>query len=69
MNLKEQLKILCIKNNISMSELARLLNTSPQAFNQKINRNTLTPNDLENIAKVLDIEYKSYFIAKDGTII
>lgn len=31
----EQLKILCVKLDISVSELARRYGTSPQAFSQK----------------------------------
>ena len=42
MNIDEQLKKLCIVNGISLSELARRLNKSPQALSQKIARGSFS---------------------------
>ena len=41
MAVSEQVKILCVKLGISVSELARLYGSSPQAFNQKLKREDL----------------------------
>lgn len=45
MNVSEQIKILCIRSNISVSELARRVGTSPQNFNAKLKRETFTISD------------------------
>ena len=36
MRIDEQLKMLCLKSDMSLAEMARRLNKTPQAFNQKI---------------------------------
>ena len=38
---------------ISETELARRLDTSPQALGQKLKRNTLTPSDLALVAAAI----------------
>ena len=55
MTTAEQLKILCIQMNISMSELARRIGQSPQNFSAKLKRGTITDTDLVKIADVLNI--------------
>jgi hypothetical protein len=62
----EQIRILAIKLNISLSELARTVGESPQNFIKKLQRDTLSPTDLKVIAEKLGISYESYFILKDG---
>ena len=52
----EQIKILCVKLNISVSELARLYGTSPQAFSQKMKREGFTPAELKEVAKEKGVE-------------
>lgn len=51
MAVSEQIKILCVKLGISVSELARLNETSPQAFTQRMKRESFTPEDLKKIAE------------------
>ena len=46
MAVSEQIKILCVKLGISVSELARKSNTSPQAYRQKMKREGYTPAEL-----------------------
>lgn len=62
----EQLKILCIKLNISVSELARRCGTSPQAFSQKMKREGFTPSELKNVAEAVGCKYESAFILPNG---
>jgi len=62
----EQLKILCVKLNISVSELARLCNTSPQAFSQKMKREGFTPAELKKVAEAAGCKYEGSFILPDG---
>ena len=54
MKLAEQIKVLCVRSNISVSELARRVGTSPQNFNAKLKRETFTVSDLDAIAKAVD---------------
>ncbi len=36
MTISEQIKVLCVRSNISVSELARRVGTTPQNFNAKL---------------------------------
>ena len=67
MRIDEQLKILCIKTNLSLSEIGRRLNKSPQAFCQKIKRGNFTIDELQDIAMVTGCKLECYFIYPDGT--
>lgn len=62
----EQLKILCVKLNISVSELARRCGSSPQAFSQKMKREGFTPAGLKKIAGCVGCEYESSFVLPSG---
>ena len=66
MALAEQIKILCVKLNISLSELARRLGNSPQAFNQRLKRGTFSPAELKKIASVVECRYEGSFILPNG---
>lgn len=66
MSVTEQIKILCVKRNISVSELARLYGTSPQAFSQKMKRERFTPADLRKMAEAAGCQYESSFILPNG---
>ena len=66
MNISEQIKILCVKKGISMAELARLSNISPQNFNQKLKRNSFNVDDLKKIAASINCKYVTSFIMPDG---
>ena len=62
----EQIKILCVKLDISVSELARRCNMSPQAFSQKMKREGFIPSELKDIATVVGCEYETSFILPNG---
>ena len=62
----EQIKILCVKIGISVSELARRYGASPQAFTQKMKRESFTPADLKAVAAAAGCEYESSFILPTG---
>ena len=66
MTISEQIKILCVRANISVAELARRLGTTPQNFNAKMKRESFTVADLENIAFVVDCTFERYFVLEDG---
>lgn len=58
---------LCEKMNISLSELARRIGQSPQNFNKKLRRGTVSYNEMMTIANVLGIKYEQRFVMADGT--
>ena len=66
MRIDEQVKMLCLKSNISMAEMARRLNKSPQAFNQKLKRGNFTVEELSDIALVSGCELKCEFYFPNG---
>ena len=67
MNLETKIKMAMAFKNISQSKLAELIGTSPQNFNKKLKRETLSPEELEKIAKAIGATYHCYFEFEDGT--
>ena len=63
----ELIKIVCQKNNISLSELARKLGQTPQNFNKKILRNTVSDEELTKIFLALNVVYEQRIKFADGT--
>lgn len=66
MTISEQIKVLCVRSNISMSELARRLGTSPQAFSAKMKRESFTIEELELIADAVDAKFSRSFELASG---
>ena len=69
MTTSEQIRVLCIRTGISLSELARRIDQTPQNFNVKLKRNTVTQDELNHIAKVLDVKYEQHFVLSNGELI
>lgn len=66
MGMTEKIRVLLVKKgNLSEAELARRLNKTPQSFNASMKRDNFTEKDLQEIARVLDCEYKATFIDKE----
>ncbi|MGN0495314.1 MAG: helix-turn-helix domain-containing protein [Lachnospiraceae bacterium] len=66
MTISEQIKILCVRCNMSEAELARRLGKSPQSFNAKMKRESFTIEDLNEIADAVGVEFKRNFILTNG---
>ena len=66
MTTSDQIRVLCVRSGISLSELARRINQTPQNFNAKLKRNTITQEELIQIAQVLNATYEQYFILPNG---
>lgn len=66
MRIDNQLKQLCTSNEISLSELARRLNKSPQAFSQKMARGSFSLKDLDEIAMVTGCKLECNFLMPNG---
>lgn len=66
-DLKKSVQHLCIDKNISVSELARRLGTTPQNFNQRLGRESLTWKDLHQIADVLNCRLNISFEPEENS--
>ena len=66
MTISEQIKVLCVRCNVSEAELARRLGKSPQSFNSKMKTGSFSIPELEQIADVLGVSFKREFILADG---
>ena len=66
MAVSEQIKILCVKLNISVSELGRMAGKSPQAFSQKMKRESFTVDELKQIAEAAGCRDEGVFITPGG---
>lgn len=66
MTVSEQVKVLCVRCGVSEAELARRLGKSPQSLNAKLKRNKMNVDELEEIAKVLGVDFKRCFILANG---
>lgn len=51
---------------LSLAELARRVGMSPQNFNNKLNRESLTRSDMERIAAALGCEWRAVFVFPGG---
>ena len=66
MGMSEKIRILLIKRgNLSQTELAKRLNTSPQNLNDKLKRDNFTERDLQAIASALDCTFTATFTMND----
>lgn len=66
MTTSEQIRVLCVRSGISLSELARRIDQTPQNFYAKLKRNTITQDELIQIAKALNATYEQYFVLSNG---
>ena len=66
MMISEQIKILCVRSNISVAELARRVGTSPQNFNAKMKRESFSISELESIAQAVGSSFERNFVLENG---
>ena len=66
MTTSDMIRELCEKMNISISELARQIGQTPQNFNKKLQRGTISSEEMMKIAEALDVEYEQVFILPNG---
>ena len=60
------LKILAIKTDMTITEMGRRMDKSPQAFSQKIKRGTFTLDDLQEIALATGSTLECAFVLPNG---
>lgn len=69
MTTSEQIRVLCVRTDVSLSELARRINQTTQNFNSKLKRNTITQDELNQIEKALNVTYEQYFVLSNGELV
>lgn len=57
---------LCEKQNISLAELCRRIGQTPQNFNKKLKRGTVSFEEMIDIAEALDVKYEQAFLLPNG---
>ena len=66
MTTSDMIRELCEKKNISLAELCRRIGQTPQNFNKKLQRGTVSFEEMVKIAKVLEVQYEQVFVLPDG---
>lgn len=69
MTIEQKIKMALAYAGISQAELARRIGTTPSNLNQKVKRNTLTNEEMEQIAVALGSTWRAEFVFTDGTTI
>ena len=66
MTTSDMIRELCDRMNISLAELCRRIGQTPQNFNKKLQRGTVSSEEMAKIAEVLDIGYEQAFVLPSG---
>lgn len=69
MTISEQIRVLCVRSNISVAELARRIGKSPQSLNAKLKRQSFTIEELEQIAGAVDAKFLRSFELSSGDLV
>ncbi len=69
MTTSDMIRQLCEKMNISLAELCRRIGQTPQNFNKKLKRGTVSFEEMMAIAEALGVGYEQAFILPDGECI
>lgn len=66
MNTSNLIKNLCKEKGISVAELARRIGQTPQNFNKKLKRKTVSTEELMTIADELGVIFEQPYILENG---
>ena len=66
MTTSDMIRELCDRMNISLAELCRRIGQTPQNFNKKLQRGTVSSKEMAKIAEALDVGYEQAFVLPDG---
>ena len=66
MTTSDMIRELCDRMDISLAELCRRIGQTPQNFNKKLQRGTVSSEEMAKIAVALDVGYEQAFILPDG---
>ena len=62
----DMIRALCEKQNISLAELSRRIGQTPQNFNKKLKRGTVSFDEMVEIAEAVGVGYEQAFVLPDG---
>lgn len=62
----DMIREVCKKKNISIAELCRRIGQTPQNFNKKLQRDTISFKEMIVIAEALDVGYQQAFVFPNG---
>lgn len=66
MTTSDMIRELCEKQNISLAELSRHIGQTPQNFNKKLKRGTVSFDEMVEIAEAVGVGYEQAFVLPDG---
>ena len=66
MTTSDMIRELCEKQNISLAELCRRIGQTPQNFNKKLKRGTVSFEEMMVIAEAVGVRYEQAFVLPDG---
>ena len=66
MTTSDMIRELCEKQNISLAELCRRIGQTPQNFNKKLKRGTISSEEMITIAEVLNVGFEQAFVLENG---
>ncbi len=69
MTTSDMIRTLCEKQNISLAELSRRIGQTPQNFNKKLKRGTVSFDEMVEIAEAVGVGYEQAFVLPDGEYI
>lgn len=65
MSMTEKIKIMLVKRKMSVVDLAKILQCSSTNIYNKLKRDNFSEKELNQIAEVLNCDFKGIFIMKD----
>lgn len=66
MTASDMIRELCEKQHISLAELSRRIGQTPQNFNKKLQRGTISFDEMVEIAEAVGVGYEQAFVLPDG---
>ena len=66
MTTSDMIRTLCEKQDISLAELSRRIGQTPQNFNKKLKRGTVSFDEMREIAEAVGVKYEQVFVLPDG---
>ena len=66
MTTSDMIRKLCEKQNVSLAELCRRIGQTPQNFNKKLQRGTVSSEEMAKIAETLGVGYEQAFVLQNG---
>ena len=67
MKTSDLVRELCKKQYISLAELSRRIGQTPQNLNKKLKRDTLSVDELKQIADAVRVDFDLGFVLPDGS--